>query len=74
MAEPHLRERFICAPGMKIEAQERLAEVQFGQLRAHLERVEAMMERLERRLWLTVFGVLATILAQGFQSIMEAVP
>ena len=35
-----------------------------------LDRIEQMMERLERRLWLTVYGVAAVILAQAFQSFM----
>ena len=39
-----------------------------------LDRIEAMIERLEKRLWLTVYGVVAVILAQAFQSILVATP
>jgi hypothetical protein len=39
-----------------------------------LGRMEAIMERLEKRLWLTVYGVVAVILAQAFQSILATVP
>jgi hypothetical protein len=36
------------------------------------DRLEQLLERLERRLWLTVYGVAAVILAQAFQSILAA--
>lgn len=77
MAEPPRRrayDDFACAPGMRIEAQERLAALQFAQINAQLGKLEAMLERLERRLWLTVYGVAAVILAQAFQSILNATP
>ncbi|MGZ9809878.1 GTA head formation protein, RCAP_rcc01685 family [Pseudoroseicyclus sp. H15] len=64
-------EPFACGPGLKIEAYERLSALQFAQMSEHLSRIEAAMERLERRLWLTVYGVLGTILAQAFLQIME---
>jgi hypothetical protein len=67
MAAP---DRFLCAPGLKIEAQERLAALQFAQLEQHLRRIEQAMERLEKRLWLAVYGVVAVILAQGAQSLL----
>lgn len=66
-------EPFACAPGLKIAAHERLSAVQFAAMQAQLGRIEAAMERLEKRLWLTVFGVLGTILAQAFLSILERV-
>ena len=34
--------------------------------------LEEMMERLERRLWLSVYGVAGVIPAQAFQSVMAA--
>ena len=39
-----------------------------------LERLEAALERLERRLWLAVYGVVAAILVQAFQPILAALP
>lgn len=74
MASESRRESFLCAPGLKIEAHERLAALQFGQLQTQLGKIEAMMERLEKRLWLTVYGVVGVILAQAFQSILNAAP
>ncbi len=67
-------EAFDCAPAMRIEANERIALLRFEQLGARLLRIEEMMERLEKRLWLTVYGVVAVILAQAFQSLLTATP
>ncbi|MHA6325468.1 GTA head formation protein, RCAP_rcc01685 family [Roseivivax sp. CAU 1753] len=67
-------ERFACAPGLKLEAHERLSDMQFRNLAARLDRIEALMERLERRLWLAVYGVMATICAQGVQGILSVTP
>ena len=67
-------ESFACAPGLKIEAQEKLSALQFAQIHAQLAKIEAMMERLEKRLWLTVYGVVGVILAQAAQSILTVAP
>ncbi len=61
---------FDCAPGLRLSAHERIHQIQQDALTRRLERIEAMMERLERRLWLTVYGVAAVILAQAFQSFL----
>ncbi|MGX9855217.1 GTA head formation protein, RCAP_rcc01685 family [Limimaricola variabilis] len=61
---------FACAPGLRIEAHERLVALQFAQVAATLERIEAVMERLERRLWIAVYGVVAAIGAQAAQQIV----
>ena len=74
MDDGKLFERFACAPGLKLEAHERLTAVHFDNISARLDRLEEMLERLEKRLWLTVYGVVAVILATGFQSIMAAIP
>ncbi len=67
-------EAFDCAPGLRLEAHERLSALQFATLDARLERIEALIERLERRLWLTVYGVVGVILAQALQGLLDAVP
>ena len=67
-------ERFECAPGLRLQAHERVAEIQHQHLLRRLDRVEEMMERLEKRLWLTVYGIVAMILTQGIQSLLVAVP
>lgn len=67
-------ESFACAPGLRLEAHERLSKLQVQMLTDRLDRIEALIERLERRLWLTVYGVAAVILAEVFQSFLRALP
>ena len=61
-------------PGQRIVANERLTEMQFAALGMRLDRIEEAMMRLERRLWLAVYGVMATIIAQAFQSVITVTP
>ena len=67
-------DRFACAPGLRLEAHERLTTVHFDNISSRLDRLEELLERLEKRLWLTVYGIVAVILATGFKSIMMAIP
>ena len=62
---------FLCAPGLRVEAAERMSTLQFAQLHSQLGKIEAMMERLEKRLWLTVYGVVAVVLTQGTLSLLD---
>ncbi len=73
MREPSV-DRFQCAPGLRLQAHERVSEIHNDNLLRRLDRVEEMMERLERRLWLTVYGIVGMILAEALQSFMAAVP
>lgn len=63
-----------CAPALRLEAHERVAKLQFDGLNRRLDKIELLMERLEKRLWLTVFGVVSIILAQGVQSLLGTAP
>ncbi|ETX16161.1 hypothetical protein OCH239_08360 [Roseivivax halodurans JCM 10272] len=75
MAEPRSSyEPFACAPGLKLEAHERLSTLRIETIGARLDRIEAIMERLERRLWITVYGVVGVILAQALQSLVSVSP
>ena len=65
-------EAFECAPGLRLEAHERVAKLQFDSLNRRLDKIEQLIERLERRLWLAVYGVVGVILAQAFQSVIGA--
>ena len=65
---------FACAPGMRLESHEKLAAMQFAQLNTQLTKIEMMMERLEKRLWLTVYGVVAVMLSQAVQQILNVTP
>lgn len=67
-------EVFDCAPALRLEAHERVSKLQIDALNARLDRIEGLMERMEKRLWLTVYGVVAAILGQAFQSLLAAVP
>jgi hypothetical protein len=67
-------ESFDCAPGLRLEAHERVAKLQFESLNRRLDKIEQLIERLERRLWLTVYGVVGVILAQAFQSVLSVTP
>ena len=67
-------EPFDCGPGLRLAAHERVTQIHHETLNKRLDRLEELMERLERRLWLAVYGVAAAILAQAFQSILAATP
>ena len=62
------------ATSARIEANERVAEVQFGAISARLERIEGLIERLERRLWMTIYGMVAIILSRAALSLMNLSP
>ena len=70
--------RFVKEPfdwhDQRFDTQERIMALQFGQVERRLERIEAQIEGLERRLWMTVYGVVAVILTQAVQSILEYAP
>ena len=70
----HPVERFQCAPGMRLQAHEQVSSIHFTNLNTRLDRIEQMMERLERRLWLAVYGVVAVILAKVVQTFLDVAP
>ncbi|MGB1235069.1 MAG: GTA head formation protein, RCAP_rcc01685 family [Planktomarina sp.] len=61
-------------PQAQIEANERLTSMQFDGLNKRLDRIEEVANRLEKRLWLTVYGVVAAILSQAFTSFLTVAP
>lgn len=65
---------FDCAPGLRLEAHERVCQIHHDNITKRLDQIEEMIERLERRLWLAVYGVAAVILAQAFQSLLVTTP
>jgi hypothetical protein len=74
MADRFAYEPFECAPGVRLAAHERVAQIQHDNLNKRLDRLEEVLERLEKRLWLTVYGVAAVILAQAVQSFIATAP
>jgi hypothetical protein len=67
-------EPFACAPALKLEAHERVSRLQVEALNARLDRLEALMERLEKRLWLAVYGVAGGILVQALLGLVTVTP
>ena len=63
-----------CLPAQRINLHERMSALQFEMLSKRLDDLDSAMERLERRLWLIVFGVVGVILAQAFQSVLTVTP
>jgi len=57
----------------RIDANERVCSVRWSTLEFRLVRIEQALERLERRLWLTVYGVVAAVLAQAAVSLVPVV-
>ncbi len=70
----YLKEPFDCKHEHRFEATERIMEIQFETVERRLERIEAMIVGVEKRLWMTVFGVVGVILGQAAQSILEHTP
>lgn len=68
------QEPFACAPGLRLAAHERVSQIHNDNLNRRLDRLEAGMERLEKRLWIAVYGVAAMILGQAIQSILTVAP
>lgn len=56
----------------RIEANERVAEERWAALEFRLTQIDAVLERLEKRIWLGVYGVAAFLLAQGAEAIIHA--
>jgi hypothetical protein len=72
MADRFAYEPFECAPGLRLAAHERVSQIHHDNLNKRLDRLEEVLERLEKRLWLTVYGVAAVILAQAVQSFVAS--
>ncbi|WP_394196572.1 GTA head formation protein, RCAP_rcc01685 family [Litoreibacter albidus] len=52
------------APMLKLEALERVQAERWTALDYRLGHIEARLERLEKRVWLTIFGVAAAVLKE----------
>ncbi|AWD20403.1 GTA head formation protein, RCAP_rcc01685 family [Pseudogemmobacter blasticus] len=56
----------------RIEANERVMEERWSALDYRLAQIDAALERLERRIWLGVYGVAAFLLTQGAEALIRA--
>ena len=67
-------EAFECAPALRLQAHEKVVALQFAHLNGRLDKIEEMMARLEKRLWLALFGMIVAILTQALQQILSVNP
>jgi hypothetical protein len=56
----------------KIEANERVAQERWTALDYRLGRIDSALDRLEKRIWLGVYGVAAFLLTQGAEALIAA--
>lgn len=56
----------------KIEANERVAQERWQALDYRLGLIDAALDRLEKRIWLGVYGVAAFLLTQGAEALIAA--
>ena len=67
----YLKEPFECAHEHRFEAAEKIVALQFGNVERRLEKIEAMILGVEKRLWMPVFGVVGVFLSQAVQAVMQ---
>lgn len=55
----------------QLETYQRVSDERWGALEKRLETIESSLERLERRLWLAVWAVVAFVLTRGVATLLE---
>jgi hypothetical protein len=60
------------AASARIDANERVALERWAALDYRLSQIDAVLERLEKRIWLGVYGVAAFLLAQMAETLIRA--
>jgi len=60
------------ATAARLEANERVAEQRWVGLEYRLAQMETTLERLEKRMWIGVYGVTAFLLAQVGETLLKA--
>lgn len=60
------------AAAARIEANERVADERWSGLEYRLGLIEATLERLEKRIWIGVYGVAAFLMAQMAETVIQA--
>jgi hypothetical protein len=60
------------AASARIEANERVAEERWAALDYRLGLIDDALERLEKRIWLGVYGVAAFLMAQMAEAVIQA--
>lgn len=67
----YLYEPFEFASADRLEAHERIVETQVESMERHFVRLEAAVDRLERRMWMALYGVLAMFLAEMARAYLD---
>jgi len=62
------------AASARIDANERVIQERWAGLERRLNTIETTLDRLEKRLWLAVYGVVAFTLTQGVLALLEMTP
>ena len=57
---------------VRIEANERVAQERWAALEYRLAQIENALGRMEKRIWVAVYGVAAFLLAQGADVLVQA--
>lgn len=75
---PKSGSRFLYEPfnatAAKVDTIEKVNEERWKNLERRFAVIEGMLERLEKRLWLAVYGIAAFILTQAIYSIIQINP
>ena len=80
MSEPAKRSgsRYLYEPfdatAAKVDTIEKVNEERWKNLERRLSGIEGMLERLEKRLWIAVYGVVGVILTQAIYSLLTFKP
>jgi hypothetical protein len=61
------------ATAARVEANERVALERWNGLEYRLGQIEGTLDRLEKRIWLGVYGIATYLLAQGAEAIIAVV-
>ena len=57
---------------VRIEANERVAQERWAALEYRLQQIETALGRMEKRIWVAVYGVATFLLAEGAQVVIHA--
>ncbi len=63
-----------CGPSQSLDAYERVMAERWIGLERRLTLFEAMIQRLEKRLWMTIVSVAGVVLADAVQTVLSSAP
>lgn len=66
----YLKQPFDYAQEARMEAIDRIMALQFDAMERRLERIEQMIQNIERRIWVAVFGVAGVVMTELIRSAM----